>query len=299
MNKGLFIAISAILLVIFGVVIYYGMQALEPHTYVPQADDSSSNASTTTPVALTPLPALPALPSQPVAQSAALAPTAIAGATSSPETAKEPVKVLATEDQLAYLATSTLRELNPEKLFFAPKDAQAFPYGKDSVFIIERPSNLVRTSLWSLNTTTKTVTRIAGPAFGLTARWSKNGRYIFTASADEAGALSLSFIDTKLKTTTPLRMATLPSKCFITDSAPLMYCGVPQGAPQGTILPDDYLMGSFIPSDRLMKIDFKSPKVTELWNGESTSLDIINPALIGTDLFFTNKTDGVVWKLSL
>lgn len=288
MSKKLFITVTVVLLALFGTVAYYGMQALEPHTYVPSGDAPAEEAAALPETSLV-LPELPGLPPKKI-PAAETAETAVS---------PDPVQVLNTDAQLAYLATSTMRELNSEKLFFAPKDAQAFPYGKTDVFVIERPSNLVRTSLWTINTSAKTVTRIAGPAFGLMARWSKNGRYIFTMSADEAGALALSFIDTKLKTTTPLRIATLPSKCFITDAAPIMYCGVPQGAPEGAVLPDDYLKNKFVSKDRIVKIDFKTPKVTELWSGESESLDIKNPAVIGKELFFTNKTDDSVWKLAL
>ncbi len=287
MNKGLFIGVTVVLVALFGTVIYYGMQALEPHTYVPQGDVIATETPIeNTPAASFSLPVLPGLPPE----------TAIPN---SLEPSASPTKVLNTDEQLAYLATSTMREVNAEKLFFAPKDTLAYPYGKTDIFVIERPSSLVRTSLWTINTSTKTVTRITGPSFGLMARWSKNGRYVFTMSVDEAGALSLSFIDIKLKTTTPLRIATLPSKCLITDSAPIMYCGVPQGAPEGVILPDDYLKNKFVSTDRIVKIDFKTPKVTELWNGTSDPLDIQNPALIGNVLFFTNKTDDSVWKLAL
>ena len=288
MNKSLFIVVTVVLVALFGTVVYYGMQALEPHTYVPPTDAPVESVPATD-ISITSL-SLPELPGLPVKT----APS------NSPELNRlVPSKVLNTEEQLAYLATSTIRELNPEKLFFAPKDTQAFPYGKADVFVIERPSSIVRGSLWTINTAAKTVTRVAGPAFGLMARWSKNGRYVFAMNTDGAGALSLSFIDTKLKNTTPLRIATLPSKCFIADNAPIMYCGVPQGAPEGVVLPDDYLKGKFISRDRIVKIDFKTPKVTELWNGESESLDIQNPAVIGTNLFFTNKTDDSVWKLAL
>jgi hypothetical protein len=291
MNKGLFIAVTVVLVALFGTVVYYGMQALEPHTYVPPLRpagfERQAPAEESTVTALS-LPALPGLPIKTIPSNFL-----------EPSASSEPQKVLATEEQLAYLATSTIREVNAEKLFFAPHDSNAFPYGKNDIFVLEQPSSLVRTSLWTINTSTKTVTRVAGPAFGLMARWSKNGRYVFTMNTDGAGALSLSFIDTKLKNTTPLRIATLPSKCFIQDNTPIMYCGVPQGAPEGIMLPDDYLKGKFVSTDRIIKIDFKTPKVTELWSGESESLDIQNPALIGNVLFFTNKTDDSVWKLAL
>lgn len=288
MSKWLFISVTVVLVALFGTVAYYGMQALEPHTYAPPTEETAVEIpAENTPATSLSLPSLPGLPEK--------KPTPI----SLDEISADPVKVLNTEDQLAYLATSTIRELNAEKLFFSPKDSRAYPYGKNDTFVIERPSNLVRTSLWTINTATKTVTRVAGPAFGLMARWSKNGRYVFTMSADQAGALTLSFIDMKTKTTTPLRMATLPSKCFIMDTGPVMYCGIPQGAPEGVVLPDDYLKNKFISTDRIMKIDFKTPKVTELWSGTSESLDIQNPALIGKELFFTNKADDSVWKLAL
>jgi|GEM_PF-3411587 len=284
MNKWLFITITVILVGLFGVVMYYGMQALEPHTYTPQNDTTENIEPSVI------LPELPGLPEkQPLSNNNP----------SEDKPSLNPVKVLSTEDQLTYIATSTIREINPDKLFFAPSDTRAYPYGKDTIFVIERPSNLVRTSLWTINTTSKTVTRIAGPTFGLMAQWSKNGRYIFTMHTDGNGAITLSFIDTRLKTTTPLRMATLPSKCFIVDTTPVMYCGVPQGAPQNTLLPEDYLNSTFTSRDRIMKIDFKTPKVTELWSGDSDSLDIQNPIIIGNALFFTNRSDASIWKLAL
>lgn len=296
MSKWLFITITVVLVGIFGTITYYGMQALEPHTYTPEDGvGEASPADNPAPEESIILPALPGLPPKAIISTGDTTPTP----NSLEPNRLTPIKVLATEAQLAYIATSTIREINLEKLFFAPADAQAYPYGKDSAFVIERPSSLVRTSLWSINTTAKTVTRLAGPAFGLMAKWSKNGRYIFTMNTDGRGAITLSFIDTKLKTATPLRIATLPSKCFIENSAPVMYCGVPQGAPEGTLLPEDYLNGTFVSRDRIVKIDFKTPKVTELWSGETESLDSINPALVGTDLFFTNKTDDSIWKIAL
>ena len=285
MSKWLFVSVTVVLVALFGTVIYYGMQALEPHTYAPPEKTIVSDKALETSIIL---PELPGLPIEKTPSLSSLTTNNL-----------EPIKVLATEEQLAYLATSTIREVNTEKLFFAPHDSNAFPYGKSDIFIIERPSSLVRTSLWTINTTAKTVARVAGPSFGLMARWSKNGRYVFTMSVDAANALSLSFIDMKLKNATPLRIATFSSKCFIMDNTPIMYCGVPQGAPEGIILPDDYLKGKFISVDRIVKIDFKTPKVTELWNGKSESLDIQNPAVIGKELFFTNKTDDSVWKFSI
>mgnify|MGYP001602342978 CR=1 FL=1 len=291
MSKWLFISITVVLLGLFGIVTYYGMQALQPHTYIPTEDTAlpTTNTATTSLV----LPTLPGLVPKPPT------PKVLLSSEGPTPQQKEPEKILETEQQLAYLATSTIREINAEKLFFAPKESRAFPYGKADVFVLENPSSAVRTSLWTINTTTKTVTRVAGPAFGLMARWSKNGRYILTMSTDATRTLSISFIDTKTKSITPLRLATLPSKCFIMDSTPIMYCGILKGAREGTVLPDDYLKKKFISSDRIMKIDFTAPKVVELWDGESNSIDIENPALIGTDLFFTNRTDDSVWKLAL
>src|SRR3989344_4211919 len=111
------------------------MQALEPHSYgPPTAAAAIETLATSTPVTALSLPSLPGLPEKkqiPV---------------SLDEISADPVKVLNAEEQLTYLATSAIRELNAEKLFFAPKDSRAYPYGKNDTFVIERPSNLVRTS---------------------------------------------------------------------------------------------------------------------------------------------------------
>jgi hypothetical protein len=113
------------------------------------------------------------------------------------------------------------------------------------------------------------------------------------------GAISLHFIDTKLNKKTPLRIAIIPSKCFIENDIPVIYCGIPYGAPEGVILPDDYLKGIFSSRDRIVKIDFKAPKITELWNGASEAIDIRNPARIGTELFFMSGEDESVWSIKL
>ena len=292
MSKWLFITITVVLVALFGTLTYYGMQALEPHTYAPPTGEAAPSAVVTETKPTTPPPQQSLFLGPPIRTTQPL--NSLASANFS-----EPVQILATEDQLAYFATSTIRELNAEKLPFAPYDAQAFPYGKDMVFVIPRPSALVRTSLWTLNTKTKVVATIAGPAFGLTARWSKNGRYVLVSTVDAAYAPSLSFIDTKTNRATPLRLATMPSKCFILDNAPVMYCGVPKTIPQGIILPDDYLKGKLSTNDRIVKIDFATPKATEVWGGGTDSLDIENPAIIDNNLFFTNRTDDSVWKLAL
>lgn len=293
MSRWLFITITVVLIALFGTVTYYGMQALEPHTYAPPLRPSgfegqASSTDITTPTVVETRPAMPSS-----APPNILAPNFLNPHSLTPQ------QILATEDQLAYFATSTPREINSEKLPFAPKDAQAFPYGKDMVFVIERPSALVRTSLWTLNMKTKTVTLVAGPAFGLTARWSKNGRYVLVSTVDAAYAPSLSFIDTKMNRATPLRLATIPSKCFIQDTVAIIYCGVPKDIPQGTMLPDDYLKKKLNTDDRIIKIDFATPKVTEVWGGGTSPMDIENPAIIGNDLFFTNRVDDSVWKFPL
>jgi hypothetical protein len=127
------------------------------------------------------------------------------------------------------------------------------------------------------------------------ARWSKNGRYVLTLGADTTPTPSLSLIDMKANTIIPLRINTLPSKCHITDSGPVMYCGVPKA----WTTPDSYLKGKIGTDDRIMKVDFRIPKVTELWSGGTETTDIENPMPIGTELFFTNRADGSVLKLAL
>ena len=62
MSKGLFITITVALLGLFGIVTYYGMQALEPHTYTPPVEIVKETTvpatSTTVSVALPTLPIL-------------------------------------------------------------------------------------------------------------------------------------------------------------------------------------------------------------------------------------------------
>jgi hypothetical protein len=126
MSKRLFVLITIVLIALFGTVTYYGMQALEPHTYIPTEGPAAAEIKPTEDVKPVPVAALPGLPA-PINKPQP--PINLTLNSLEPKTSSGPVLTTESERE-AYLATSTLRELNPENLFFAPKDARAFPYGK-------------------------------------------------------------------------------------------------------------------------------------------------------------------------
>lgn len=287
MSKRFFwlIGISAIILI--GVSIYFGLQALEPRTYLPQIVKNTLpvtlTSSTTTPTLSAPAPA----------------PTPPPTSTPLPKTAQKTTLSLATNKEAEiYFATSTPREINPNTLKLNLLDVRATVYANDSIIITERPSAVITSSLWKFNPKTKTLTPIAEKERGLMATWSKNSRFALLFSLVAQSTPYLRFIDTKLGTVLPIHFTTLPTKCAVTDEQ-IMYCGAPKELPPRVILPDDYLKKKLYTDDTIIMIDVLGTRITTIPYESTTALDIYNPVRIGDALFFVNRLDEKVYKVEL
>jgi len=97
---------------------------------------------------------------------------------------------------------------------------------------------------------------------------------------------------------------TFASKCVWSQiNLQTLYCSLPGNLPASAVLPNDWQEGKFLTTDTFWKIDTLSGKKERLLDPQKIggSFDATN-LFLSTDeksLFFKNKSDGKLYKLSL
>jgi hypothetical protein len=100
-----------------------------------------------------------------------------------------------------------------------------------------------------------------------------------------------------------LMFPTVVSKCAWSHDSKFLFCSMPGNLPDSAILPNDWQDGKFSAADTFWKIDVATGKKDRLVDTENIkdSFDAINLFLSQDEktLFFTNKSDGKLYKLAL
>ncbi len=295
MSKRILIIIAITIVFLIGIIMYFGVRALQPRAYAPHntttATATASPSEKTSEKTATPAPPVTRYPT-PETQNL------------TPETQNltiTAVPTLATNEEIKQYtaATTTPRDINPASFKLNLLDIRAVSYAPGKTFIIEKPSALTPSSIWEFNAKTKTLALIAEKELGLMMQWFMNGRWALRLNVNQARVPALVFIDTATREEIPLSVKTLPAKCAIAGKSPIIYCGVPLEIPPGIILPDDYLKRKFYSDDRIVKIDIQGTRMKELPIAGNNPLDIYNPAVIHNALFFINRYDEKIYTLPL
>lgn len=279
MNKIFLISsIGVIFLSILGGIVYYGINALQPATYT----------SLTVPPPTTFETSLPSPPTT-IAAPPAAAPGTIMLATN--------------EEQQRYHSSAALPEINPTPFKLPLLDITAMSYRPNEVFIIEKSSAAATASVWKYDVKKKTLAPIFENERGLAVSWLQNGNFTLTFALD--AALQPSLVISNAATTQKLTLPfiTLPEKCGMDPTQPIVYCAVPIDIPPGTTLPDDYWQKAFYSQDRILRIDMPASRVTEIMDEyppiDGGKLDAVTIVIDANNLFFTNRYDGKVYTLAL
>ena len=98
-----------------------------------------------------------------------------------------------------------------------------------------------------------------------------------------------------------LTLPTFASKCVWSHDSKNLYCAMAGNIPDSAILPNDWQAGKVSSSDTFWKIDTTSGKEDHLIDPQNIpgAFDAINLFLSGDEktLFFTNKSDGKLYKI--
>jgi len=166
----------------------------------------------------------------------------------------------------------------------------------DALYISQRPSAQVRSSLWKLTLSDKTLIPLAINQLGLSTQWSSDGVRGLQFSHDDKKN-NLILIDENNQIQAILPFTTLPSKCLIEEV--MIYCGVPENITPRTELPDDYLKQKFLSQDALIAWNTDTGEITRFLEGNQFPVDIIQLSRNANVLLFVNRYDNKLYSFPL
>ncbi|TSC95815.1 MAG: Uncharacterized protein Athens101426_586 [Parcubacteria group bacterium Athens1014_26] len=168
----------------------------------------------------------------------------------------------------------------------------------DEMLFYETPSANIATSLYSLNTTNKTIKPLIKDEYGLTVNWSLDGKFgIKLINTNRVPSSVL--IDASGNELASLSSLLLPPKCQILERAKI-YCGIPKTIPGGIALPDDYYKNAVYFQDELYLIDLASGKASVIFNNrDNVLIDASRLTVNNSQLLFINRYDGKLYSLDL
>ncbi|MCX6754565.1 MAG: peptidoglycan-binding domain-containing protein [Candidatus Nomurabacteria bacterium] len=168
------------------------------------------------------------------------------------------------------------------------------------IYLTTKPSYTANGTIFVLNTTTKTTTKVFGGVPGLTTLVNHNGSLVLFSTSTSSGP-KLSIFDIKKHTTKELDRYGLSDKCVWSIDNITIYCSVPNVI-NGNQYPDSWYQGLVSFDDFFIKINSTTGDSETIANSTSeTPVDGTNLFLDKQEktLFFTNKKDSTLWGLGL
>jgi hypothetical protein len=168
------------------------------------------------------------------------------------------------------------------------------------IYLTTKPSYAVSGSLFGLDITSGTLTKIFGGIEGLTTLSNSNGlKVLYGASLDTGPKLGI--FDAVEHSTKDLDTYGLPEKCIWSKDDISVYCAVPNLV-RGTEYPDVWYQGLISFDDFFVKINTETGEKTTLANSKNeVPVDATHLFLDQkeSNLFFINKKNSTLWSLDL
>ncbi len=169
-----------------------------------------------------------------------------------------------------------------------------------NIYLTTKPSYLVSGSIYILNTTNGTLSKIFGGIDGLTTLANNDGNFILYNASLNIGP-KLNVFDVKNHTSIDLGVYGLPEKCIWSLDNINVYCALPNTI-MGIEYPDYWYQGLVSFTDYFVKINTKTKSVMTFVNSANeVAIDATNLFLSNKEdkLFFINKKDSTLWSLDL
>lgn len=134
--------------------------------------------------------------------------------------------------------------------------------------------------------------------------WSPDGKSAAVSLADQKGGhkTDLALMSSAGGEFRTLAFPTFVRKCAWSLDSKFLFCALPGNIPESAILPNDWQENKIETSDTFWKIEIATGKKDRLIEADkiSSSFDTLNPFPSQDEkiLFFTNKTDGKLYKLN-
>ncbi len=178
-----------------------------------------------------------------------------------------------------------------------------WPKGSE-VFLREKPSGLVQSSLYSLNTLTKGFTEIVSDVYGFSIKWSPDGNKILYSQTESKGKnITISTAERNGSNQKTANVSTLAEKCVWSQDPRIIFCAIPKNINQASLLPDDFYKGTFLADDEFWKINIISGENNKILDDSQMieTYDAIDLFLSPEEnyLFFINKVNGLLYSIEL
>jgi hypothetical protein len=168
------------------------------------------------------------------------------------------------------------------------------------IFLTTKPSYSTVGSIFFLNTTNKTISKLFGNIIGLTTLINPKGSLVLYSTSTETGP-KLSVFNLSEHSEKDIDTYGLPEKCVWSSDNINIYCAVPNTV-TGNQYPDIWYQGLVSFDDFFVKINtITGDKITIANSINETSIDGTYLFLNKTEdsLFFTNKKDSTLWSLDI
>jgi hypothetical protein len=141
--------------------------------------------------------------------------------------------------------------------------------------------------------------------YGVDTLWSPNGAWAAVSYTDQKGGhkTDLAIMNSDGGQFRSMIFPTFASKCTWSADSQYLYCALPGDIPETSVLPNDWNENKISTSDTFWKIEIASGKKERLVDAEKIAgaYNVLKPFLSSDEksLFFINKSDGKLYKLSL
>lgn len=174
----------------------------------------------------------------------------------------------------------------------------------EGIFLREKPSGLVQSSLYSLSPLTKAFAKIISDIYGFSIKWSSNGDKILYSQTDSKGkSITIFTVDRNASNQKSAKISTLAEKCVWSQDSRIIFCAVPKNIKDADILPDDFYKGTFRGDDEFWKINIETNDITKLLDESqlTETYDATNLFVSPKEdyLFFINKINGLLYSIEL
>jgi len=172
------------------------------------------------------------------------------------------------------------------------------------IYLREKPSGLAQSTLYSLNVLSGSLNKLITDVYGFSIKWSPKGnKMLYSKTSSKGQGIYIFTADNNGTNEKATGISTVAEKCTWSQDIRYIFCAVPKNISDAKVLPDDFYKGTFIGDDEFYKINVSTGEKLNLLQDEeiNISLDAIDLFLSPQEdyLFFTNKGDGLLYRIKL
>lgn len=171
---------------------------------------------------------------------------------------------------------------------------------KDKIFLTTKASWGVDGSMFSINTTNGSLSKIFGGVKGLTTLVNNDGSLVLYSASTSSGP-NLAILNIKTHNSFNLDMQGLAEKCIWSTDNINIYCATPDNISGGEY-PDSWYQGLTSFNDHFTKINTSTGEKSEIISYNNPELVDATNLFLSKDentLFFINRKDSTLWSLDL